>query len=334
MPMKTRTTLTILPKFRCGKKTGYSLTELMLAIVILSVVALIMISLFSHFVTFFLSDDDRVLARQRGMDAISLLEIPVLHTALGIPSNISGNANRSDIFQKTFTDPGAAPKKNPPFLAWGAPISISGAKKDNLRILYAVESGVFQVDENGDAFFDTPLTANLKLNEPLDASEITEDSPANTRSWITFAGPSLPIYIESGVNTLTPTGKSFRLSIQGGDYNEKIRAFSEVLYIKAIRAWVDSNDVFHVMEVLSSENPGSGPEQTIPGVLRVQFETDSRTLSMDLLTRGDSRDPARVSRLKTSRPDLVSRWSLTDAETEYVLDEISVQWRIRNYEYK
>ena len=99
-------------------------------------------------------------------------------------------------------------------------------------------------------------------------------------------------------------------------------------------AFTDSNDVFHVMDVLSSENPGSGPEQTIPGVLRVQFGTDSRTLSMDLLTRGDSRDPARVSRLKASRPDLVSRWSLTDAETEYVLDEISVQWRIRNYEYK
>lgn len=324
MPKKM---LTRLPsQLRSRNRRGFSLTELMLAIAIMAIVAIVMINLFSNFVNFFVSDDEKVLSRQRGMDAIRLLEIPVLHTGLGIPTNVS--PDRTNAFQNTFPS-----SSNAPFRNWGTPINISGANRDNLRILYAVESGVFQLDEDENAFFDYPLTATLKLTGALDTSKIMENTPANTHSWITFPGQSLPMYVASGLSTLTPTVNSFRLSIQGADYNEKIRAFNEVLYINAIRVWVDSADVLHVMEVTTSDAPGSGPEQTIPGVLRVQFATDSRTLSMDLLTRGDTRDTIRVDRLKSSRPDLISRWNLTDAEMEYTLDEVSMQWRIRNYEY-
>ena len=154
---------------------GFSLVEMLLALAIMSIVGVVLVIMFGKFVAFFISDDEQALARQRGMDVIKMLEVTVLHTALGIPANIPGDANRSTIFQKTFTDPGPAnPRKNPPFLAWGSPLFISGSKSDDLRILYGKESGVFQKDEDKDAFAIT-LEATLNLTAPLKAAWTTTD---------------------------------------------------------------------------------------------------------------------------------------------------------------
>lgn len=310
-------------RHRNNRQHAFTLAETLLAVIIFGIVLIVLTNVFADFVNLYIFDDEQVLARQRGTDAIKLLEIPVLHMGLGIPSNVT---NRATIFQDTFSSSSA------PFKNWGAPINISGTKRDNLRILYALESGIFQLDEDKDAFYSSSQ-AGLKLTGRLDANKVVQNKPSSTHSWVTFPGQSLPAYVKSGLSTSTPQIEAYRNSIQGTEYNERLRAFSEVLYIRAIRAWVDSNHVFHVMDVKESEAPGTGEDMTIPGVLRVQFYTDSRILSVDLLTRGNTRDAMRVGILKSSRPNLISRWSLTDAEMEYLLDEVSMQWRIRNYEY-
>ena len=318
-------------------KRGFSLTELLLALAIMAAVSLVLVIMLSKFVDFFISDDDQVLARQRGMDVVKMLEVSVLHVGLGIPENISSDTqpDRRDIFERTFT---ASPSSNnPPFQKWGKSLFISGSKSDDLRLLYTKTSGVFHLEEDGDAFFMPPLETTLKLTAPLDPTNVTgehTDSSKHTNAWITFPGQSVPMTIKSGLNTRTPLVEARRKSIQTGKFNEKIHAFSEVLCFQARRAWVGSDDIFHFMEVLNSDTIGSGPELTVPGVLRIQFDAieDGRVLSMDILTRGDTRDVDRIARLERSRPELIGRWGITSDEAQFVLEEISMQWRIRNYE--
>ena len=310
-------------------KKGFSLPELLIAIVVFLIVGLITLNLLSDFISFFVSDDEQVLARQRGMDVIKVLEVPILHSALGIPANIPGDTYRQDVFQRTF--PAAT---NAPFRNWGSPLSISGSKNDDLRILYGKASGVFQLDENKDAFSINPLEETLRLSEPLSALNVSLDAPGRTNGWITFPGQMLPVTIKSGLGTDEPVVQAYRESIQTAKYSEKINAFNEVIYLQARRAWVDNDNVFHLMEVISSDAQGTGPDLTLPGVMRIRFARveNNHILSMDVLTRGDSRDPGRIQKLKNTRPDLVSRWSITDDEAEFVLEETSMQWRIRNYE--
>ena len=318
-------------------RRGFSLTELLLALAIMALVSIVLVIMLSRFIDHFVVDDEQVLARQRGMDVIKLLEVPVLHIALGIPENISDDADRKDIFEKTFQVSAVTPTANPPFRSWGSSLLISGAKSDDLRLLYAKQSGIFQRDEDRDAFF-VVMQTKLNLTGTLSASDAVMNNPKFTNAWITFPGQSLPMTITADLNTTTPTVKTYRRSIQTAKYNEKLNAFSEVLYLQARRAWVDSDNIFHLMEVQNLDIKGSGPELTLPGVLRIQFEEmldekrRPRILKMDIVTRGDTRDTARVKRLNESKPDFVSRWGITNSEAEYVLEETSMQWRIRNYE--
>ena len=317
---------------------GFSLVEMLLALAIMMIVSIVLVIMLSRFVELFFSDDEQVLAKQRGMDVIKMLEVPVLHTALGIPANIPGDPDRKDVFQRTFTDPGPAnPRKNPPFLAWGSPLLISGfhgMQSNDLRILYGIESGIIQKDEDGEAFTVSPLEATLNLTEPLNSAYVRENSPQFTSGWITFPGQNLPVIVKSGLLTKTPVTLARRKSIQTAKYTEKVNAFSEVLYLQARRAWVDDSNIFHLMEVSEFDFTGSGPELTVPGVLRIQFSAieNNHVLSVDILTRGDTSDDAHEKRLRDSRPELIKRWRLTSAETKYVLEETSIQWRIRNYE--
>lgn len=312
-------------------KKGFSLPELLITIVVFLIVGLITINLLSDFIKFFVSDDEQVLARQRGMDVIKILEVPVLHSALGIPANVPSDPYRVDVFQKTFPEATKAPFRN-----WGSPLYISGSKNDDLRILYGKASGLFQLDEDGDAFSISPLELELKLSGVLSALDVSLDAPGRTNGWITFPGQMLPVTIKSGLDSDTPLVKAYRQSIQTAKYSEKMNAFNELIYLQARRAWVDSDNYFHLMEVISSDAQGSGPEVTLPGVMRIRFARveNDHILSMDVLTRGNSRDPERVQKLKDTHPDLISRWNITDSEAEFVLEETSMQWRIRNYETK
>ena len=315
---------------------GFSLVEMLLALAIMMIVSIVLVIMLSRFVELFFSDDEQVLAKQRGMDVIKMLEVPVLHTALGIPANIPGDPDRKDVFQRTFTDTGPNPKKNPPFLAWGSPLLISGIKSDDLRILYGIESGVFQKDEDRNVFSSSSLVTKLSLTKPLNPAHVSESNPQLTYGWITFPGQMLPMMVKSGLNTASPDVEARRKSIQTAKYDEKLNAFGEVLYLQARRVWVDSDDVFHLMEVLNSDVIGSGPELTVPGVLRIQFNAieNNHVLSVNILTRGDTSDDAHEKRLRDSRPELINRWGITSDEAKFVLEETSIQWRIRNYETK
>ena len=313
---------------------GFSLVEMLLALAIMMIVSIVLVIMLSRFVELFFSDDEQVLAKQRGMDVIKMLEVPVLHTALGIPANIPGDPDRKDVFQRTFTDTGPNPKKNPPFLAWGSPLLISGIKSDDLRILYGIESGVFQKDEDRNVFSSSSLVTKLSLTKPLNPAYVSQSNPQLTYGWITFPGQMLPMMVKSGLNTASPDVEARRKSIQTAKYDEKLNAFGEVLYLQARRVWVDSDDVFHLMEVLNSDVIGSGPELTVPGVLRIQFNAieNNHVLSVNILTRGDTSDDAHEKRLRDSRPELINRWGITSDEAKFVLEETSIQWRIRNYE--
>ena len=314
---------------------GFSLVEMLLTLAIMSIVSIVLVIMLSRFVELFFSDDEQVLAKQRGMDIVKIMELPVLHTALGIPANIPGDDDRKDIFQRTFTDPGpGSPRKNPPFLTWGSPLFISGSKSDDLRIIFGKESGIFQKDENRSAFSSSSLEATLNLTEPLNPAYVSQTNPQLTYGWITFPGQMQPMMLKSGLNSTTPVVEVRRKSIQTAKYDEKLNAFGEVLYLQARRAWVDSDNIFHLMEVLNSDVIGSGPELTVPGVLRIQFSAteNNHVLNMDILTRGDLSDDTREKRLKDSRPELITRWGITSDEAQFVLQETSIQWRIRNYE--
>lgn len=340
------------------RKEAFSLVEILISMFIMAIGGLVAVILLGNYIGLFTTDEEATLIRRRAADAMHMLELPILNAGLGIPPQNIKSPDINGFFSQSFT-PSVASNR-PVFAYWEKPLSLGtivtnygGSNKrseDVLQVVYAMPSGVFLVEGEKGQINDSSKTGTIRVSGQLSDVSSTEghmypNRSTSTNNWITFPGQSRPLSIRSNPaqsgNAPVDLGVgAMRAPVKEGTRDESLRAFDEILYIRSLAAWIDYPDVsrakLNVLDVYGTSNPGvinpsvyRGDLQEVFGVLRLSCDIspNNRDVTVEMLIRGETRDRQRVDRVD---PALVTKWNLTNAEREYILDTFSVTWRVRN----
>jgi prepilin-type N-terminal cleavage/methylation domain-containing protein len=326
-------------------RQGFTLVEVLIAVVILSIVGIAATGLFFTFSRHFEQTNDLTAARQRGEMALSQLELPALQAGLSMP-------NKTSDFEKVFVV-GTSPKIdlitalraatgsvwNEPVYLYGEKFSVTnadGSKTEYFRkmgIVYCLSSGIGVLgDEHDVDVYDSnnsDTKPELELSTACPENQVrVAASPARTDGWVTFSGCQTPFV----VNDITSDRKKLTVITSKRDL---IPFFAELQYVRALYAYIDSPG--GTSPRLCLQDVTRGKEAVIEGVSQALFSFDdtgsdaTNVLTVHLLVRGNRRFPGEV----TSGD--VPGWPLTGTDTtvtnedrHYRLVAMSASWRVRN----
>ncbi len=332
---------------RNRKNKAFSLIEILIVITIMAIVIGVVGSLLAGYTRMFNETDDQAVARQRAQDVFNALEAPIVNAALGIPTDSMGG----------YFD-------TAPIAIWSAPLEIkkTGSSYSSvlpaetpgnvLRLVYSIPSGV----KNGKTRVKTyspPATgilpATLTLTKPLSGDLVASTGHADdTRKFITFPNAFMsPLKVTSGAgsNTISVTGRPQPAASGGAssDLSMLVRGevvpYHDIHLVRAIAAYVDSDDVFHAAEINSKDVSATDPTATtnpaglrVEGIKAVQFEVDHdyKLLTVAVLAEGDIVDQTRQVDTVT-RSQLQSRWTGVPLDDRMYYEDFVMTWRIRNY---
>ena len=320
---------------RLKSRKGFSLVEILITVVILSIVSIAAVGLFFAFAKHFEQSADLTAARQRGEMALSRLETAVLQAGLSMPNKTS---DFEDVFVVGTNINLITALRNATGSVWNEPVYLygenftvtdaDGSKTEYFRkmgIVYSLSSGIgvqkeYDVSENTEQ--------KLELSEACPLDRIKQTSTGNTTDgWVTFSGCQTPFVVTKIDNTTNPpmlTVKSSR--------SDLIPFFAELQYVRALCAYVISpggtSPQFYIQDVTR------GPAQpAVEGVSQVLFSFDdsgtdaTNVLTVHLLLRGNRRFPGQVT---SSVPSWPISSTITDEDRHYRLVAISASWRVRN----
>jgi len=313
-------------------RRGFSLVEILIAVVILSIVSIAAVGLFFAFTKHFEQSADLTAARQRGEMVLSRLETAVLQAGLSMP-------NDSTKFKKVYSGgtTGLIQALSNAINGWDKPIYLSDDSNNKVNfegkdyykkigIVYSLSSGIgvleeYDVSENTEQ--------KLELSEACPLDRIKQTSTGNTTDgWATFSGCQTPFVVTKIDNTTNPpmlTVKSSR--------SDLIPFFAELQYVRALCAYVVSpggtSPQFYIQDVTR------GPAQpAVEGVSQVLFSFDDSgtdatdVLTVHLLLRGNRRFPGQYT--LGDVPGWPIAGTVTDEDRHYRLVAISASWRVRN----
>ena len=305
---------------------GFSLVEILIAVVILSIVSIAAVGLFFAFTKHFEQSADLTAARQRGEMALARLETAVLQAGLSMP-------NDSTKFKKVYSGgtTGLIQALSNAINGWDKPIylpddsnnKVTFEGKDyykKIGIVYGLSSGIgvleeYNVSENTEQ--------KLELSEACPLDRIKQTSTGNTTDgWVTFSGCQTP-FVVTKIDTNPPmlTVKSSR--------SDLIPFFAELQYVRALYAYVSSpggtSPQFYVQDVTR------GPAQpAVEGVSQVlfSFNENSNLFTVHLLVRGNRRFSGQYT--LGDVPGWPIAGTVTDEDRHYRLVAMSASWRVRN----
>jgi prepilin-type N-terminal cleavage/methylation domain-containing protein len=251
-------------KYKNAKRPGFSLTEMLVVVLIMGVLVGVVGSLMGGFVTNFEMTDDQSIARRRAQDVFNILQTPILNAGLGIPSNN---------FDYFFGPAGV----NAPIRTWGGPIEVithntTENRGDALRIVYSVFSGVKNVNSEDIKDFSslsnvppgndvTPVVLFLSSGDLSegggDGIQIASSGAYPVRSYVTFPGiwmhPEVVTNYEGSSRRLTVAGKTPETVSE--DVIEQtlgrnvIRPYHDMFLVRAGLAYVDNNGTFCMYDI-------------------------------------------------------------------------------------
>jgi len=308
---------------------GFTLVEILIAVVILSIVSIAAVGLFFAFTKHFEQSADLTAARQRGEMALARLETAVLQAGLSMP-------NRTADFEKVFVVGTninlITALRNATGSVWNEPVYLygeyftvtdDGSETEYYRklgIVYGLSSGIgvleeYNVSENTEQ--------KLELSEACPLDRIKQTSTGNTTDgWVTFSGCQTP-FVVTKIDTNPPmlTVKSSR--------SDLIPFFAELQYVRALYAYVSSpggtSPQFYVQDVTR------GPAQpAVEGVSQVlfSFNENSNLFTVHLLVRGNRRFSGQYT--LGDVPGWPIAGTVTDEDRHYRLVAMSASWRVRN----
>lgn len=294
-----------------------TLVELIIAGLISVIVGGIIASLLFAFIRMYTANNDVMAAAFRADTVIRVLDYPVLHAGLGLPT-----ANEEDYYASWGND---GPLVKDWGNNWRDAIYITEDQRE-IGIVYAVPTGLKV--ESGLAP-DGRLTL-LKHNLP---SDMVPKGPANLDSWIAAPGivPAAPMEViandTNGQNTMT-------VKAWGSD-THTLYPNQELYRLKAFRAFVDADYNFRMVDITDQKKwkdiTGSGI--TIEKIRAVRFSMNNRRiLKVSVLAMGDATESGRTDSIL---PSLRERWPELGSDPNdglYYLQEFSVDWRVRNIE--
>ena len=316
---------------RLKSRRGFSLVEILIAVVILSVVDIAAVGLFFAFTKHFEQSADLTAARQRGEMALGRLETAVLQAGLSMP-------NRAADFEDAFvvnTTPKIdliTPLRNV-ISGWNKPVypyETAGTVGTTtyykrLGIVYCLGSGIGVLEDEHEVTADTAIV--LKLSAACPDNQVKAATAASaTDGWVTFSGCQVPFIVESVDNT------NEKLTVRASK-RDFIPLYAELQYLRALYAYVDSpggeRPSFYIQDVTR------GPAQpAVEGVSQVLFSFDDSgadatdVLTVHVLVRGNRRFPGQYT--SGDVPGWPIAGTVTDEDRHYRLVAMSASWRVRN----
>lgn len=312
-------------------RRGFSLVEILIAVVILSIVSIAAVGLFFAFTKHFEQSADLTAARQRGEMVLARLETAVLQAGLSMP-------NKTSDFEDAFVV-NTTPKidlitalrnvisgwNKPLYLYENAGTVGTTTYYKRLGIVYCLGSGIGVLEDEHEVEADTDIVLKLSAACPDNQVKVATAASA-TDGWVTFSGCQVPFVVKSVDNaneklTVTASKRDF------------IPLYAELQYLRALCAYVSSpggtSPQFYIQDVTR------GPAQpTVEGVSQVLFSFDdsgtdaTNVLTVHVLLRGNRRFPGQYT--LGDVPGWPIAGTVTDEDRHYRLVAISASWRVRN----
>jgi len=322
-------------------RRGFTLTEVLIAVVILSIVSIAATGLFFAFTKHFEQSSDLTAARQRGEMVLSRLELPALQAGLSMPNKASDFVSAFSVGTDPKVDLGT--KLKGVISGWNKPVYLyetagtvgTTTYYKRLGIVYCLSSGIGVLGKHGadvdaqgvDVKAEAELELELSTACPENQVRVAT-SPARTDGWVTFSGCQTPLAVTGINNTADPptlTVKSSRVDF--------IPFFAELQYVRALYAYVSSpggeHPSFYVEDVTRSP-----AQPLVEGVSQVLFSYDdtgsdaTNLLTVHLLVRGNRRFPGEVT--SGDVPGWPIPGTVTSEDRHYRLVAMSASWRVRN----
>ncbi|MDR1377055.1 MAG: prepilin-type N-terminal cleavage/methylation domain-containing protein [Synergistaceae bacterium] len=267
------------------KRPGFSLVELLIALLLGSAVSIIVFQTTRTIVLSTARVSNNALAWERGQSVLSILEPRVLHAGFGVPCEPAGN-----ILQRSFGG-GTGRMNVPPPAEWSnrgplqiwrgfpsdesssglwdlAPETSGVFRGKGLAVLYAVPSGASaKIYENRPLLMEAnvPVTVKLVSRESLqtvgDRLQTTKEE--DLRSWVTFPLMGFPVYVSS-----YQAGELKIRLAEGSGLSAELRPYDEMHYLRGERFLVKNDSLYS--EELHTSWVGSEPR--VEGVLEMWFQ--------------------------------------------------------------
>ncbi len=309
---------------------GFSLVEILIAVVILSVVGIAAVGLFFAFTKHFEQSADLTAARQRGEMILSRLETAVLQAGLSMPNKTSdfedafvvNTTPKIDLITALRNVISGWNKPVYPYEKAGTVGTTTYYKR--LGLVYCLGSGIGVLEDEHEVEADTDIVLKLSAACPDNQVKVATAASA-TDGWVTFSGCQVPFVVKSVDNA------NEKLTVMASK-RDFIPLFAELQYVRALYAYVSSpggtSPQFYIQDVTRGL-----VQPTVEGVSQVLFSFDdsgtdaTNVLTVHLLLRGNRRFPGQVT---SSVPSWPISSTITDEDKHYRLVAISASWRVRN----
>ena len=295
--------------FSLKKRRGFTLTEILVAVLIMAIVAGSVMMLGYTYFKHFEQANEITIAKDRATMVLTYLERRILHTGLGMPASADD-----------FVD-GFAGLLTGDLEGWDSSI-FSPENEDSsstLKIAYALPSGVYSIES---ADIGTTASA-VRISKTIDVGNF-DFSDSSTKGWVVFpsATNSSKKHTPFRISAVDNTSGSESVSLQSKTGNWYLPANDELFYVRFMQATV-ADEKFKIEELTL----GNGLQPVVEGVIGCNFSLDeNKVLKVSILARGSKKYSSSVS------PASIPGWDgVVDNESrKYYLVVVNKGWRIRN----
>jgi prepilin-type N-terminal cleavage/methylation domain-containing protein len=280
-----------------SRKSGFTLTEILISMIILGLIMGAVIGLFFAIVMHFEQSNDITTAQQRGEMVLTALGPKILAAGVGMPATAS-----FDQFS-TLSSPSS----------WDSAVMVSGDTE--LTVIYAVPAEAVVSGET--SLTSSDVSISLTGTMPI-AAELKKQ-PAVAAGWVVFPATGVALM----VNDDTPQVSPLVLTPQGTGI---VYDHDRLHLVRAARCSIDGANWF-VMTDLKPEVT----RHVVEGIADIRFDksTDGKSLTIWVLARGSTRHDNEIT--GSTLPDWPDEFEPIGPENRhYRLKVVQRTWGLRN----
>jgi len=286
------------------KLKGFTLTEILIAVLILGIVGGSVLMLGHTYIKHFEQANEITIAKDRATMVLTYLEKRILLAGLGMPlqaeefeAAFEGLWAHQDFQGNRWQRPLQEPE--PPLLGE------TYGESEKLLVAYAVPTSIFSIS-SGDVNNNDLNPTTIEVSD-LDEEKLVEDlTGQTTNGWVVFPSAKWPFKARK-TSGYSSDPKTITLSVNGK--KRHVLANDRLHYVRFMEAKVEDGS-FKVKD-LAISNIKSGLQPIVEGVLDCRFRLDKNgVLTVSVLARGNKKYSAFVSPVNMPGWDVVadSEW--------------------------